>query len=33
MILAPIGLVAVRGAWRGLDRRVDPVPAAAETVA
>lgn len=33
MILAPIGLVAVRAAWRGLDRRVDPIPAAAETVA
>ncbi len=33
MILAPIGLVAVRTAWRGLDRKVDPIPAAAETVA
>lgn len=33
MILAPIGLFAVRGAWRGLDRRVAPIPAAAETVA
>lgn len=33
MILAPIGLVAVRTAWRGLDRRVDPIPVAAETVA
>jgi MFS family permease len=33
MVLAPIGLVAVRAAWRGLDRRVDPVAAAAETVA
>ena len=33
MILAPIGLVAVRTAWRGLDRRIDPIPAAAETVA
>ncbi|MDP9280907.1 MAG: MFS transporter [Chloroflexota bacterium] len=33
MILAPIGLIAVRAAWRGLDRRVDPIPVAAETVA
>jgi len=33
MILAPIGLFAVRAAWRGLDRRVDPIPVAAETVA
>jgi MFS family permease len=33
MILAPIGLVAVRGAWRGLDRRADAIPVAAETVA
>ncbi len=33
MILAPIGLVAVRAAWRGLDRRVDPITVAAETVA
>ena len=33
MVLAPIGLVAVRGAWRGLDRRTDAIPAAAETVA
>lgn len=33
MALAPIGLVAVRAAWRGLDRRAGPIPAAAETVA
>lgn len=33
MVLAPVGLVAVRAAWRGLDRRDDPLPAAAETVA
>lgn len=33
MVLAPIGLVAVRAAWRGLDGRVDPIPATAKTVA
>jgi hypothetical protein len=33
VVLGPIGLLAVRAAWRGLDRRVDPLPAAAETLA
>jgi MFS family permease len=33
VVLAPIGLLAVRAAWRGLDRRVDPLPVAAETLA
>lgn len=33
MIFAPIGLLAVRAAWRGLDRRADLLPAAAETLA
>jgi MFS family permease len=33
MVLAPIGLVAVRSAWRALDRRPAPMAAAAETVA
>jgi predicted MFS family arabinose efflux permease len=33
MVLAPIGLVAVRAAWRALDRRPEPIAAAAETVA
>ncbi|HZP95323.1 MAG TPA: MFS transporter [Candidatus Limnocylindria bacterium] len=32
VILAPIGLVAVRSAWRGLDREAGPVPAIVESV-
>jgi MFS family permease len=31
MVLAPIGLVAVRSAWRGLDERPEPVTAMART--
>ena len=31
MLLAPIGLVAVRSAWRGLDRQSEPVAAMART--
>jgi len=31
MVLAPIGLVAVRAAWRGLDRQAEPVAAMART--
>jgi len=32
MLLAPIGLVAVRAAWDGLDRDTEPVPVIAEPV-
>jgi len=31
MVLAPIGLLAVRAAWRGLDRQTEPVAAMART--
>jgi hypothetical protein len=31
MILAPIGLFAVRAAWRALDRRIDPILAEAQS--
>src|SRR5439155_6677534 len=31
-VLAPIGLIAVRSAWRGLDREVLPAPAMGESV-
>ncbi|HKY50602.1 MAG TPA: hypothetical protein VJP45_05045, partial [Candidatus Limnocylindria bacterium] len=31
MVLAPIGLIAVRAAWHGLDRRAEPVAAMART--
>jgi MFS family permease len=31
MVLAPIGLIAVRQAWRGLDREAEPVAAMART--
>jgi sugar phosphate permease len=31
MVLAPIGLIAVRSAWRGLDRQAEPVAAMART--
>jgi MFS family permease len=31
MVLAPIGLIAVRSAWRGLDRQAEPVTAMART--
>jgi len=30
-LLAPIGLLAVRSAWRGLDRQTEPVAAMART--
>ena len=32
VILAPIGLVAIRAAWRGLDREVESVPIVAESI-
>jgi hypothetical protein len=32
VVLAPIGLVAVRSAWRSLDHPADPIPLVAESV-
>lgn len=32
MLLAPIGLIAVRSGWRGLDRETEPLPVVVETV-